>query len=401
MRTTRARQKGFTFVEMALSLFSVGFLLAAVPRIISQGQEALASAPGAVAIDSAELALNGFVLLNNRLPCPASTPSSGLENCALTRGFVPYKTLRLPQPMNNSSGFPMGYAVLADDANNNHLGKATAKFTPQYLNASASYWQTPGTLSSSVVNGLDFCAKLRHAATLTAQPQQTGVKNARGSGGVNAAWVLIDPGVSNADGDTAGIAPQFDGANNPTVGSAWFESPAKAQTQGYDDTVRVGTLTQMYSELRCPDLLAAMSAAAREADFSDDHWRVRKFLYDFRAYELNVREQKKTNANNARLMAIFDISLTVASSSLDLGVALAGASGAAAIAVSAITAVTAISLSADGLNEAIKGYNDAIDEVTEGQARKADAQSAVDDADAFRTSRRNALLTLDQRSWFQ
>ena len=114
MRPPRPRQRGFTFIEMALSLFSIGFLLAAVPRVIDQGQALAAAAPGAAPIDSAELALDGFVLSNNRLPCPAAAPHSGWEDCSRTRGFVPYKTLKLPRPVTNGSGFPIGYALLGE-----------------------------------------------------------------------------------------------------------------------------------------------------------------------------------------------------------------------------------------------------------------------------------------------
>lgn len=401
MKSPRARQRGFTFLEMAMSLFSVGFLLAAVPRVLTQGQTVVASAPGAVPIEAAELVLNGFVLANSRLPCPATTPFSGVENCALSKGFLPYKTLKMPRPAVNSDGHPIAYAVLTDDANNNHLAKLTAKFTPQYLDSNDNYWLTPGTLTSTQLNGMDFCVKLRNAAGRAAQAGLTGIQDVNGNGGVNVAWALIDPGQNNADGSSSGSYPEFDGNNDPTSGTHWFESPGKALSGNYDDVVRVGTLTQMYGELHCADLTATLSAAAREADYANDHWRVRKFLYDFRSYELDVRNQKLTQANNFKLLAIFDVSMTVALGVLDLGIALAGASGAAAIAASAVSAVTSISMSAYGLADAIQGVSDASNEVTEGTNRKNDAAIAVSDAAAFRTSRRDALVLVDQRGAFQ
>jgi hypothetical protein len=205
------------------------------------------------------------------------------------------------------------------------------------------------------------------------------------------AWVLVDPG---------SLDPSFNGDNNPAASVA-FESPGRAQALDYDDKVTVGTLTQLFGELRCPELLSAVSAAAREADFANDNWRVRKYLYDFRSFELKVRQQKKTQADNFEILAIFDLSLTVALTVLDLGIALAGPAGAATIAAGLVNAVISISMGAINLDNAMSSASDAADEVTEGTTRKTDANTAVSDAATFRSERRDAVLLLDQRGWFQ
>jgi hypothetical protein len=386
---SRRHNRGFTFLEMALTLFSVGFVLAAVPGFLNQAQQAMTTAANSVPTEATELALDGFILANRRLPCPARTAQGGAEDCSIARGFVPFRTLGLARPAANSAGQPLGYALLDDSANNNRLGIASAKYEPEYLDSSATYWNPPAILRSQQVNGLDFCAKLRHAATLAPQPGQTGVKNVRGGNGVNVAWVLVDPGAGAADG------------SNSATASGWFESPSRPKDNSYDDQVRVGTLPQVFAAVHCPILLANVSAAAREADYANDHWRVRKFLYDFRSYELDVRRQKKVQADNFLMLAYFDISLTVSMSALDLGVGLASAAGAGAIAVSAINAAIGISMSVDNLLSAQQSVADARAEVTEGVARQSDAATAVASADTFRGARRTALLTLDQRGWFQ
>jgi hypothetical protein len=408
MKSARSRQQGFTFLEMALTLFTMGFLLSAVPRLLSQGTDVMAAAPGALPTDAGQLALNGFVIINHRLPCPASGPFTGVENCSIDSGYVPYKTLGLPRPVTNNDGFAFGYAVLRDNAHNNDLAVASAKYTPTYFYTTGNYWEAPPTRTSTssggapLINGLDFCAKLRHAATLGQQSAQTGIKNVRNpTQRINVAWVLVDPGQRNADGSTGTSFPgEFDGANQPGL-SNLFESPSQPQTQTYDDTVSVGTLTQMFGELQCPQLLASVSAAAREADFANDNWRVRKFLYDFRAYELKVRNQKQIQAVNFTILAAFDITMTVALGALDLGIALAGPSGAAAIAISVINAVTSISMSAYNMVNAAQGLSDANAELTEGNQRVTDASTAVTDAATFRSQREAAMLLLDQRGWFE
>lgn len=390
MKSLRSRNRGFTILEMALSLFAAGFLLSAVPRLLSQGSDTLAATPGAQPAEAAELALKGFVLKNDRLPCPASTSAAGTEDCSLERGYVPWKSLGLARPLTNSGGHAYAYGILHGS---NNLGTVTAKYTPTYLNSSDSYQLTPGTLSSSQTNGLDLCVKLRNQAALALDTARLRIRDvnapADAAKASNVAWVLVDPGLNN---------PTFNGYNASGLA---FESPGRAQAPDYDDKVTVGTLTQLFGELRCPALLAAVSAAAREADFANDHWRTRKFLYDFRSYELKVREQKKTQADNFKILAIFDLTMSVALTVLDLGIALAGPAGAATIAAGLVNAVISISMGAINLDNAITSVNDAIAEVTEGTTRKSDALTAVGEAATFRTERRDALLLLDQRGWFQ
>jgi hypothetical protein len=392
MKALRSLSRGFTILEMALTLFAVGFLLSAVPQLLSRGNDALTSSPGSQPLEAAEFALKAFVYQNYRLPCPADSSVSGTENCSNSKGFVPWKTLGMARPATNSRGYPFAYGILKGS---NNLGAATAKYTPTYLDSSDSYWLTPGTLTSSQVNGLDFCAKLRSQAALPVDAALLRVRdwNARTdlSKATNVAWAMVDPGITD---------PAFNGDNNPATSVA-FESPGRAQAADYDDKVTAGTLTQMFSELHCPALLASVSAAAREADFANDNWRVRKYLLDFRSYELLVRTQKKTQSDNFLLMAALDTTMSVALGVLDLAVALAGPAGAAEIAVSAINAITAIGMSAYNLEQAIEDVITKGDEVTEGQQRVADATTAVSDAATFRTARRAALLLLDQRGWYQ
>jgi hypothetical protein len=404
MKSLPSRQQGFTFVEMALALFSIGFLLSAVPSLLNKGSEVMASSPGATPAEAAELALTGFVFMHHRLPCPADTPSSGTENCTLTKGFVPHRTLGLPRPSTNNEGHPFAYSLLANDAANNHLGKATAKYTPQYLVSGSDYWSTPATSTSAQINGLDFCAKLRSQSALALNTSLLNIRNwsdrTNASKMTNVAWVLVDPGSRNTDGAT-GSYPLFNGSNDPSSSGMSFESPSRAQTETYDDKVRVGTLNQLFGELRCPELLASVSAAAREADFANDNWRARYYLSDFRTYELIVRKQKKIQADNTEILAIFDLSMNVALAALDLGIALSGPTGAVTVAINLINAVTSISLSAYNLTQAQSGVSDAAGEVSEGETRKSDAATSLTTAGTFRTARNAALQLLDQRGWFQ
>ncbi len=413
MKARHYRNRGFTILEMALTLFSVGFLMSAVPRLLTQGAVAAAASPGSTPLEGTELAMKSFVHRNYRLPCPAASgigAGSGVEDCTLDSGFVPWKALGLARPATNLDGRPLAYAILRGG---NDLGVASDVYTPTFLDSDASNYYAAGSTTrvkdstwnstshavgadTPIVNGLDFCAKLRAAAGAS-DTARLRVRDWKDPSVVtNVAWVLVDPG--NAD-------PAFNGNNRAALlagpGKLAFDSPGRLQAPDYDDKVVAGTLTQMFSDLRCPTLLAATSAAAREADFANENWRVRKYLLDFRSYQLDVRKQKKTQADNVVILATFDTILNVALGVLDLGIALAGPAGAGTIAASLISSVPAISLSTYGLAEAIKDVIVKIDEVEEGTDRVTDSNTAVTDAATFRNERRDALLLLDQRGWFQ
>lgn len=390
MRTRATRNRGFTFLEMALALFTIGFILAAVPRVLDQTRQAMLAAPGTTVTDATALALNGFILAHNRMPCPAATASSGSEDCSRTRGFVPYKAMGLARPATGGGGFPLEYAIFDDQATGNRLGLMAAKFTPEYLDSSASYWLRPETLTSQQVNGLDFCAKLRDAATRPAQAGLTGVKSASGPGGVNVAWVLADPG------STA----MFDGGNNPAVGG-WFESPSRPKSATYDDSVRVGTLPQVFGELHCASLLAGVSAAAREADYANDQLRIRRYLVDLRDYELQVRKQQVSQAEIRVGMAALGSAVGLASASITLAISLSTATGAGSTALVVVPQVAAIAAAVAAVITSALSLVTANEEKVEADTRLAQARSALASAEAFLSARRTALLSLDQRGWFQ
>jgi hypothetical protein len=386
---------------MALSLFSAGFLLAAIPQLMQEKTTPLRASPSPRAADAAELALKGFLLARNRLPCPAASPlvaDAAQENCALDSGFLPYKLLGLAQPVTNEQGHPFVYGVLGGT---NHLGVASALYTPTYLTPGANYLSEAVQTQSNRVNGLDFCAKLRRQSlqayapgllTLRHWSDRTDATKMR-----NPAWVLVDPGQRNADGNALAY-PLFSSGNQPLA--KLFESPGRPIDAGYDDTVSSASITQLYGELGCANLLAQASAATRASDVAFDIWRARSYLHDFRTYEHEVRQQKKVQAENNQLMQGFNLSMTVAGFALDFGIGLASASGAVSIAVTTVAGVTAVALASIGVADAVEAVAEAQEEVDEGQARVSQALQSKQAAESLRTARVSDVVQLDQRGWF-
>ena len=117
------RHRGFTLVEMAVVLAIIGFLLVMGMYTLSAQTEQRAREETQRRLEQARDALLGFAVANGRLPCPASSTSSGVEsltagNCANAYdGFLPAVTIGF-QPV-DSDGFAL-------DAWNNRIRYAVA-----------------------------------------------------------------------------------------------------------------------------------------------------------------------------------------------------------------------------------------------------------------------------------
>lgn len=127
-------ENGFSLLEMAIVLAIVGLLLAGLLPTLSGQMDQQRRNETEDQLDEVKEALIGYALINGRLPCPASSSSSGTEsfavggsasngNCSnFNNGFLPAMTLGLSQT--DSEGFaidPWGrrirYAVTSADSN--------------------------------------------------------------------------------------------------------------------------------------------------------------------------------------------------------------------------------------------------------------------------------------------
>ncbi|MGE0100459.1 MAG: type II secretion system protein [Hydrogenophaga sp.] len=98
---SRRRQRGLSLIEAALAMVIMGVASAMSWQTIRSSIESVNQAETHSHLDRAEAALLAYIALNNRLPCPASSPD-GLENCSVPhvagRQFFPYLTLGVPEP---------------------------------------------------------------------------------------------------------------------------------------------------------------------------------------------------------------------------------------------------------------------------------------------------------------
>lgn len=73
-------QRGFTLVELAIVMFIVSLLLGGMLLPLSAQQDVRAYGETQKILTEARDALLGFAMANDRLPCPASSTSNGIED---------------------------------------------------------------------------------------------------------------------------------------------------------------------------------------------------------------------------------------------------------------------------------------------------------------------------------
>ena len=101
----RHRTVGFTLVEMAIVLALIGLILGTGLTLLSAQQDQRRTEESKDRLDEAREALIGFAIANGRLPCPAITGATGVEDplggstlvlpCTAPNGFLPAITLGL------------------------------------------------------------------------------------------------------------------------------------------------------------------------------------------------------------------------------------------------------------------------------------------------------------------
>lgn len=379
--------KGFSLVELSIVLAILGVLFLAVPSITPTIQKMFVAENDEITLLNAEGAIKGFLVANNRFPCPDSN-ADGFENCGLPlvhSGAIPYKTLKLSSPVKNGFGQLVAYSVYrnanATAALDADLASLKARFSP-FL---------PNSEVSNVSNGLDFCWALKNAITATDSNGFAYVGS--NTTPYNQAYVLASPGGLNANNSGS----LFDGINQ--LNSVGFELPNKVIDSSYDDTVKSVGFAELAGELNCSTLFGILNGAARTSYAMYDVTRVMDYNVGFRALALDVHEGNVDQAEFVEALAIADAAIYAAQTVI--AIAAGAESFGVAVAAIAIPAVAAGILTAKGLVDAVNGLNDAkaARDVASAQKTEADAQKLT--IDALYAAKLNNAKALDDKGWFQ
>jgi len=250
------KERGFTLVEMSLVLVILGLVAVVAvklaPRISALGQDS-ADPHQFLAIQDA---LTGFVFARGRLPCPDGN-ADGVEDCAsgLARGGVPYTTLGMAGRARNRVGLSLLYAVYRNNSAPGDADLATGidRYLP-LLPAGTSPIALETALGNR--NALDICEAL-HSAGLAATDNAY-LHVGLAADARNMAWLLVDPGAGDADGDGNAL----DGLNATGIG---FERADRAMNAGYDDRVVAMAFGPVWSKLGCASAFSAAGHAHANA----------------------------------------------------------------------------------------------------------------------------------------
>ena len=124
---TRQSQRGFSLVELSIVILIMGLLLGGLMMPLSAQRENARLKDGKEQLLTIRDAIEGFVLINGYLPCPATPASNGYSStaaggCGEQHGFVPATTLDLNGRRNADNllldpwGSPVRYSVSTSDA---------------------------------------------------------------------------------------------------------------------------------------------------------------------------------------------------------------------------------------------------------------------------------------------
>lgn len=289
MIATRCRphgRQGFSLVEMSLVLVIVG----AMGMVMWKFMPAFKSLPAIARLTATPLersgdALDGYILANGRLPCPA-TSVGGAEACGANGEWLPARTLGLNLPE------PVRYGVYRAPAVDADLAVLNDRYQPLL---------PPGVVSAQQLNGLDFCVALINSLRTPpgVQPLTAGAQR------VPIAYGLAVAGAGDADGDGS----PFDGLNRL---AGRFELAGAARNAVQDDASRAVGAGELLTRLGCVTRLSAVNGAARAAYAAYDIDRFAGLYADFRDFDIQGMEGNVEGANVGLILASLGLAVSSA-----------------------------------------------------------------------------------------
>ena len=249
------KMAAFSLLEMAIALSVLGLLLVvALPMISNHYAGQLASTQKSIvqtSFSKMDNALITFAKQQFRLPCPDSD-DDGLENCTVSNGLLPYRTLGFNTPLVDGHQRKIRYSVYTQPANDLNLAETT--LTDRYERV------LPISAVPSVnYNDLDFCQALRLAQTQSFSSTYThGIDN---SITAHVAYILASGGAADANHNAAdGL---YDGLNEN--GANRFGSTDNVVNATYDDYVHALSFSEFSGRLGCGAITSAVTSAANHA----------------------------------------------------------------------------------------------------------------------------------------
>lgn len=353
------RNGGWTLVELAVTLTVAAVLAVVLLRAMDGSRQVVDAQPPAAQLALAQEALLGYAQAQARLPA-ADNDGDGREDAGSASGWLPVRTLALPARLR------VRYRV-ADG-----LSAAPANLYqpawPDTTAAEAGDAYDGNLVAASQVNGLDLCARL--AATARAPLAMPGL-------GMPAAFALTHPGPPGHAQDAAAAATL---PGTAAAGSSPYATLATG----------VGELS---TRLGCPDRVARLQGAAREAIMGADMVRLAQVHLKFRELGVEQAELNKLNAGTSVAFGGFDVAY--AGAEIALASSELSGDGGALAAIDLAVAIAELANGTAALVFAGLDLDEAIAAVTQAAEDKAKADANLERMRALAQRTRQRVLDLD------
>jgi|GEM_PF-4791639 len=247
--------KAFTLVELSVVIVVMGLLFALLYKYYPRAQQVQSRVVKSFNTEDIDNAILGFAYANGRLPF-ADTNNSGNENLGALRGTIPENTLGLALKPINQKNIPIQYSVF-NKADSDLKIDTELSVKKDRLYALLPAGKRIAALTPLVQsNTIDLCFALRTAATIatnatTLSTTVTTALHVSDAGyNRNVAYVLVDPGNLDADGN----GDLLDGLNSAGFN---YEVASKPQSVNYDDKVNSMEFSELFGSLACGSVISA------------------------------------------------------------------------------------------------------------------------------------------------
>ncbi|MCF1182855.1 hypothetical protein L0E83_05300 [Marichromatium gracile] len=240
----RPPERGFGLIEMLLILTFTASAIWGVMYLTQQTRDRNAEVKGQALLELADRQLLQFMVRERRLPCPDGD-GDGHEDCAVDKGYLPYRTLGMAAGTYSAGEVPLLYGVYRDSAGID-LTRHDHFFHPRNSDGT----EYPFTDGAGHINLLDYCMALDTAAGTALD---TALLHTEASDGAqhNVAYALAVPGRLNADGQGSDTLGLYDGLNQD-LDRPVFHAPGTPLTRNrYDDSTLVRGFAEVEGVLTC------------------------------------------------------------------------------------------------------------------------------------------------------
>ncbi len=291
--------KGYSLVELSIVILIIGLIFSLLYVYYPRTKAVQSKVVKSFNTENIDNAIAGFAYSHGRLPFPDNN-GSGIENVGATRGTIPHITLGLAEKPVNKQNIPIVYSIFRRSDANNQLDADLATGKDRLYALLPAGTRVAALTPLNQTNTIDFCFALRTAANIPTN-LATSLYVSEPGYDRNVAYVLVDSGATDADGD----GQLLDGRNATGLN---FDVASRAMSQTYDDKVNSKDFSELFGVLACGSVISAALHAHDNAVLAADMMHTSFQDYSrLLALSLDVAEVGSLLADAAILQAVAGI----------------------------------------------------------------------------------------------